>query len=347
MPNVETDLSNTVGGAPERFVPDEMQGELVEAEHLVRYWWASGLAEGRRVLDAGCGVGYGTRLMRAAGATEVVGIDLAHAVIEAAAGDAPSGVSFLAADVHNLPFPDASFDLVVCFEVIEHVARPEDALTEFARVLGPDGSLLVSSPNPDAYVPGNPHHVREFRADELRAMLASQFAHVELRRQHNWVTSAIVEDAVAAADGLDVVPDLEAAKVVSVEPGSELYSIAIASHSPAPAMPPRLVATGLAEPRRWLELYAEQQNVLSSQREFLDRQRDMTHELSELHEQLRKGESELARLRESGALHDSLQQEATVLADRVERADRVLRDMQGSVSWRLTKPIRLLKRILR
>jgi len=69
---------------PERFVPESMSEELLAAEHLVRYEWAGGLAQGRRVLDAGCGTGYGAEMLAAAGAASVIGVDVAAAVVEAA-----------------------------------------------------------------------------------------------------------------------------------------------------------------------------------------------------------------------------------------------------------------------
>src|SRR5688500_15232961 len=80
----DAQLSNTVGLADERFVPGTHRGELMEAEHYARYFWASALVAGRRVLDAGCGVGYGSRLLHGAGAAEVVGLDVSADAIQAA-----------------------------------------------------------------------------------------------------------------------------------------------------------------------------------------------------------------------------------------------------------------------
>ena len=77
---------------PERFVPESMRDELLAAEHLARYEWAGGLAPGRRVLDAGCGTGYGAEMLAAAGAASVMGVDSAAAVVEAARR-APAGGS--------------------------------------------------------------------------------------------------------------------------------------------------------------------------------------------------------------------------------------------------------------
>jgi SAM-dependent methyltransferase len=67
----------------------------------------------------------------------------------------------------SLDFEDDTFELVVCFEVIELVADPLIVLDELVRVLAPGGLLLLSSPDRDVYPPGNPHHLHEFDAAEL------------------------------------------------------------------------------------------------------------------------------------------------------------------------------------
>src|SRR5919108_296845 len=73
LTRVETDLAGTVDGVAERLVPAEVHGQIVEAEHLARYHWAAALADGRRVLDAGCGTAYGSAILANAGTEEVVG----------------------------------------------------------------------------------------------------------------------------------------------------------------------------------------------------------------------------------------------------------------------------------
>src|SRR6186997_360777 len=69
----------------ERFDPESFRGELVEAEHLARYRWAAAAVAGRDVLDAGCGEGYGSRLLaELGGARRCVGIDIDERTIAAA-----------------------------------------------------------------------------------------------------------------------------------------------------------------------------------------------------------------------------------------------------------------------
>lgn len=359
---MDLDLSNRVGDVPERFVPDAMRGELVEAEHLARYWWVAALAKDRTVLDAGCGVGYGTNILAEAGASCAFGVDIAEAVISAATPTAADGALFQVADIHQLPFESSTFDLVVCFEVIEHVEEWPRAIDELVRVLRPAGVLAMSSPNPDAYVPGNPHHVHEFRPEELRAVLANRLRHVQLWYQHDWIASALMDESAIGSNELEAIDRTELAKVAAAAPAAAPYAVALASHEPLPAIANRAVATGLAEARRWLELFDAQQQTLFEQRALTDAQRDLHAELGQLHEQLRRSEEEVARAREAEAedvarardaeaeavrARQVLELRIAELTARLERADRVMRAMQASASWRVTAPLRSLKRFAR
>jgi SAM-dependent methyltransferase len=307
VPAVDAELSNRIGEADERFVPGTADGSLMEAEHLVRYWWATGLAEGRRVLDAGCGVGYGSAMLAGAGAAEVVGIDVAAGAVEAASAAAPANATFAVADVHALPFEDARFDLVVCFEVIEHVERQDEVIAELARVLAPGGVLAVSSPNRDVYPSGNPHHVHEYVPEELRAALAERFPHVELRRQHDWVASAVLDDEQAADAALASRPELALAKVFSAAPGSETYTIALAGREPLPRLPGRVLMGGLLRFQPLVQ--ALERDVAALQ--------DIE-----------------ARLRADNA----------TLLGAIEEELAARRRLEASVSWRITRPLRALRR---
>jgi SAM-dependent methyltransferase len=372
--NEDESTANLVDGVPERFVPSEMSGTLEEAEHLARYGFATAYAAGRRTLDAGCGVGYGTAMLAAAGATSVVGIDIADAVLTAAGAKAPAGldVEFQRGDVRELPFEDGSFDLVACFEVIEHVERQEDAIAEMHRVLAPDGLLVISSPNRGVYVEGNPHHVHEYTSEEFRGALAQRFAHVQLVRQHDWIVSAVLGDADFASDDPTREIGLAMTKAVGAQPGAETYTVALASDGPLPSLRQYGVATGAVELHRWLGLYADQQKILEGQRVHAENVRSLAEERNALRLRLEQTEEEIATLLEGsrdaarmrGTLEsrledaardaavqaadaDEAQRRITELAGRVERADRVLRAVQASPSWTITAPLRSAKRRLR
>ena len=250
---------------PERFVPESMRDELLAAEHLARYEWAGGLAPGRRVLDAGCGTGYGAEMLAAAGAASVMGVDSAAAVVEAARARAGGRLAFERADVARLPCDDGSFDLVTCFEVIEHVPDPGAVLGELRRVLAPGGVLAISSPNADRYPPGNPHHVREFTTSEFRALLAEAFPAVRLLAQHQWISSAVLEERDLEPGALSV----RTVKADARRLGSETYTVALAGSGSLPELPAAAALTGTVEVRRWLEHFEGQQRMLADQADYL------------------------------------------------------------------------------
>jgi SAM-dependent methyltransferase len=343
---LDSDLTNRVDGTPERFAPASVRGELTDAEHLLRYAWAGRLAAGKRVLDAGCGLGYGSRILRHAGAADVVGVDIAAAVVEAARAVEEPGLRFEVGDVHDLDFEEGAFDLIACFEVIEHVEDQRGVISELVRVLAPDGVLVMSSPNRAAYVPGNPHHVHEYLPEELRAALAESLEYVGLWRQHNWICSAILDDEAFAAEDRARVRDLWVEKVAGEEPGRETYTIAVASNAPLAEPAPGAMLTGTAEVRKWLELYDEQQEVLVGQAEHIRAIAHEREELGELRDQLAEAERLLARGPDVDASADR-DERIAALAARVEAAERNLHNVLTSPSWRLTEPLRRVKHALK
>lgn len=261
----------------ERLVPERQHGQLVHAEHLARYRLAAQLAPARRVLDAACGVGYGTALLAHAGARVAVGVDLDEATVVHARERHP-GASFEVADVRELPFPGGSFDLTVSFETIEHVAHPERVLDELRRVTAGDGWLLISTPNKHRYLAENEYHERELFHEEFVALLRERFERVELLLQHNWLTSAVLPHALAADAAGEERHDLPLWKLAGIEPGGELYTLALCGSGEPPALAPVGVMAGLdeahelsqrlresqAEYERWHDQFARTRDELLS-----------------------------------------------------------------------------------
>jgi SAM-dependent methyltransferase len=144
-------------------IPDE---SYWYARHLVAYDFAAARARGRRVLDAGCGEGYGAARLAQAGASDVVAVDLDQAVVSHVRRAYPA-VGAVRAELGALPFRGGTFDLVVSLQVIEHVWDPEGYLRSLRSVLSAEGELILTTPNRLTFPPGNPFHVREFSAREL------------------------------------------------------------------------------------------------------------------------------------------------------------------------------------
>ena len=299
---METDLASVIDGHAERFVPEVMGGQIVEAEHVSRYWWAASLVSEKRVLDAGCGTAYGSAIMAHAGALEVVGVDLAHHVLDAVRPRMPSRVALEVADVGDLPFDDHSFDVVVCFEVIEHVEDTERVLAELARVLASNGVLAISSPNRDVYVSGNPHHRYEFVPDELDEALKRHFEHVRLFRQGDWITAAVLDDDTHAFEGDEPLTAVEFRKAVAGRPGDELYTIALAGEAPLPEPVASAMLTRAAEIKGLVEtserLTEQSENLIEQNERLTEESQRLTEQSENLIEQNERLTEESQRLTE-------------------------------------------------
>ncbi|HMM49457.1 MAG TPA: thiamine pyrophosphate-binding protein, partial [Miltoncostaeaceae bacterium] len=166
----------------ERMVPGEAD-PLTEVTHFQRYEYAAPHAAGARVIDVGCGVGYGSRQYALAGARSVVAIDRSpHALRYAQEHFDHPAITWRESDVFTFDWPDRGADLIICFEVFEHVDRSAVLLDHMVESLADDGRLFISTPNrvwsSPVGEPRNVHHVREYELEEFVALLGSFFERV-------------------------------------------------------------------------------------------------------------------------------------------------------------------------
>jgi SAM-dependent methyltransferase len=188
----------------ERFLPGT-PGEIW-IEHWHRYHFAARWAAGKRVLDVACGEGYGSALL-ARNAARVTGIDVSETAIAHArrtyAGAA--NVEFIRASCDRLPLADASVDLAVSFETLEHICAQSAFLDELARVLARDGVLILSCPNKREYSDLRGHvnafHVKELYRDELAALLGARFPECDWYGQRPTFYSLIAPERPARPEG--------------------------------------------------------------------------------------------------------------------------------------------------
>lgn len=230
MTNQSTQLKFT----GERFLPNEA-GEMW-AEHWHRYHYVLPWVAGKRVLDVACGEGYGSALMASA-ATHVTGVDVAQeAVAHARIAYAMRGnIEFIEASCAKLPLADASIDVAVSFETIEHIAAQSQFLDEIKRVLRADGVLIISSPNKAEYSDArgytNEFHVKELYRDELAALINSRFAYSRWLSQRNGFYSLIAPAGAAAATDGETITISKATPEVLAATLPPLYFIVVAGNS--------------------------------------------------------------------------------------------------------------------
>jgi SAM-dependent methyltransferase len=154
--------------------------------HMASYRFAEQFTRGKRVLDFGCGSGYGSAQI-AQTADQVMAVDVADDAVAHARERFPrTNLEFRTIDpLAALPFADGSFDVILSFQVFEHVTDASHYLEEVRRVLAPGGQLVLITPDRSTRLlpfqrPWNRWHVREYGKRELHWLLAQHFEKVEV-----------------------------------------------------------------------------------------------------------------------------------------------------------------------
>lgn len=124
---------------------DDWRNESLKSQFEEFFNWD--MVRGKRVLDFGCGTGPLSRLAAERGAADVIGIDVSSKSLARARrvheGAVPNLRFILATDTTVVPLPDASVDVILCFDVMEHVMDYKQIVPEWARVLAPGGRVLI------------------------------------------------------------------------------------------------------------------------------------------------------------------------------------------------------------
>lgn len=169
------------------------EGGVRSDAHLARYVLArEHVRPGMVVLDAACGLGYGSAaLARGTGAARVIGVDNSERAVRYARdvyGEGESTLEFHCQDATRLDqLADASVDLVVSFETLEHLPNPDRLLREFARVLRPGGLFVGSVPNLWINEHGHnpvPYHLHIYDHAQFHDQIARHFAWIDLYREN-------------------------------------------------------------------------------------------------------------------------------------------------------------------
>lgn len=135
---------------------------------------AAGGSEHGSVLDAGCGTGITLEYVEQFG--RAFGVDDEMVALKFC--KTRNAERLTCAPIENLPFADASFDIVTCLDVIEHIEEDQIAISEIARVIRPGGLLIVTVPAFQIFWSDHDvinHHKRRYRRDQIRRLLAKSF----------------------------------------------------------------------------------------------------------------------------------------------------------------------------
>jgi len=173
------DMDIAIDFTGEFFVPGK-SGERIEADHMERYHFANKFAQGKSILDIACGTGYSAPLFIEAGAVSYVGVDLNEKLVKYANETYGSDcVSYYVGDICSFN-NGKTFDMITCYETIEHVKNYESAISNLYSLLNRGGMLLISSPNRPITSPrcsslhdkpANKFHSQEFIPEELLSIL--------------------------------------------------------------------------------------------------------------------------------------------------------------------------------
>lgn len=151
--------------------------------HSFPYYQVARFVHNKTVLDLGCNTGFGTDIL-AKSAKKVIGVDISSKAIDFAREKySGSGIDFQIIDGIQLPFDERQFDVVVSFQVIEHIVGYENYLNEIKKVLSLKGLAVFTTPNSllrldSGMKPLNPFHHHEFSANELKTLLEKSFKYV-------------------------------------------------------------------------------------------------------------------------------------------------------------------------
>ena len=327
----------------ERFIPGT-PGEIW-VEHWHRYHSAARWCEGKRVLDVACGEGYGAALL-ARHASHVTGVDISAQAVEHAKKRYATlaNAHFMCASCTSLPLDEASVDVAVTFETLEHIAEQADFLAELARVLKPDGVLILSCPNKLEYSDkrgfANEFHVKELYRDELASRVGAHFGELAWYGQRPSFFSVIAPEGARPSVGQLI----ESAEASITETASKLshplYFLLVASRSAQAlaALPPALsvfadrddwVHRDYEKVMRDLDFHAARGKAL--QADVLERDAS----IGDLRDEVRRAEEARATLEA-----ELTQRETTLHAREAELAARNLsigdkdRELAARRSWR-------------
>jgi O-antigen biosynthesis protein len=329
---------------------------VISYEHLHRYAYATQFVAGKKVLDLACGEGYGSYLL-AKTAESVIGIDIDDKAIKHAANKyIKSNIRFELGSITDVPISGQHlFQVITCFEAIEHVEDHDKLLREVKRLLTHDGLFLASTPNKWSYSDEpqhkNPFHVRELYFQEFKTLLERYFKEAKFLGQrvycnsHMWPVFGRENPAL-----VEYVIERNPKEFVFVEKEKRvpIYFISVASdaeqeikddasvlidHSNQLVKQKETALIGLAQARDVLETTVRsQQQVLTEKDEHIDQ---LTSQGASLNQQLQSVQVGLTQkegqITELMAEREKLMTEVSQLRDKAQTQEQACSDQEQRI----------------
>lgn len=318
-------------GALERLTVEMIERrELESLDHLQRYALAASLVDGSRVIDLGCGVGYGSGLLGQYAAM-VTGVDVsAEAVAAAQAHYSSENVRFEVADAAEfLSGRFDEFDTIVAFEVVEHVKDLDGLVSALSKCAARGDRLVLSVPNSGFYGERNEFHVTDFTLESAREVF-SQIG------THRMLAQYLAEGSLIA----DVNDDQLAATsswVGEAEARAASHFIALYNFENAPVFSGDLQMIARPQCGRYIqELEAANKALYQTNTELW----------SEIHS-AGFGPGRTAAYMSAAAGRAVGARNSAELHEEIDRLRETVTAMEHSVSWRVTKPLRRIKRLVK
>jgi len=328
----------------ERFIPDSPDSEFLAQEHISRYSFAAKFVANKQVLDVGCGSGYGSDILASTGAAKVIGVDISEEAISYCQKYyKQSNLKFEQGDCTSLKFKEKSFDVIVAFELIEHIENEQKFLNETKRLLKKNGILILSTPNKETYgldhplggKQKNPFHVKEYTEKELLSTLNKFFTNTTLLYQFYPSTMAILDgklgkkiEELPVKGSFEKISDTNYFIVLCSNEKIDSYTnfVYLFNHETLPQ-------ANYKEFKKWVKSLSEQNKDKESELSSLNSSlKDKESELSSLNSSLKDKESELSSLNSS--LKDK-ESEITQLQSSLESTQQQIMDIHQSFVFRM------------
>lgn len=215
----------------ERYVP-EVEG-WIAFQHYHRYYFVINQLDLKEevVLDIACGEGYGSELL-SKHSKYVYGVDVSRdVIINAQSKYRKPNLEFLVGNTSSIPLPDASVDVIVSFETIEHHDKHLEMMKEIKRVLKENGKLVISSPDKSYYenylgTIKNDFHVKELYYEEFLSLINRHFKYFTFFIQNNVIGSLIASEEDNCTYRMPVKIDMSTGCMEIIKPR---FNICIAS----------------------------------------------------------------------------------------------------------------------